>query len=382
MSETLQDQGTDVAEAPTPSDVAEEFGKGYYRVLSTKPQEIYKYYKDDSVFTTLSEGVTDIDRLEGPQAIQEKLQSLGLTSYRVLLPVFQAQESIKGSILILAKGQFAKRESPPRPFVQTFILAPQDPAGWYVKNDVLVFLKEEAPAPPAVSNEPKKAEVPSSAHSSYQPAPAPAETKNVESVSSPPAVAESKPSPSQNGNAPSPNKVESHNRPEPIKKTFARTAKGKEKEDGEGKSSGPPKSSWATITAANLPTEVGTLSTGARPSGGSPKSSEAVTIRVRNLPFDATDNQVQELFDQFGTITDIKINRGYCFVEYTSNEAVRNAVDAQNLAMSGRDLQVEEKKPKTVRRGVRADGKRVGMDNRPRRGGTGNQGGKGRNKNF
>jgi len=380
MSETLQDQGQDIVEAPTPSDVAEEFGKGYYRVLSTKPQEIYKYYKDDSVFTTLSEGVTDIDRLEGPQPIQEKLQSLGLTSYRVLLPVFQAQESINGSILILAKGQFAKRDSPPRPFVQTFLLAPQDPAGWYVKNDVLVFLKEEAPAPTAVSNEPKKAEVTSSAHSSYQPAPV--ETKNVETVSSPPAVAESKPSPSQNGNAPSPKVQESHNRPEPIKKTFARTAKGKEKEDGEGKQSGPPKTSWATITAANLPTEVGTLSTGPRPSG-SPKSSEVVTIRVRNLPFDATENQVRELFDQFGTIADIKINRGYCFVEYTSYEGVKDAVAAQNLKMMGRDLQVEEKKPKTVRRGVRADGKRVGMDNRPaRRGGTGNQGGKGRNKNF
>jgi len=80
MSEqvSLQDQGTDVVEAPTPSDVAEEFGKGYYRVLSTKPQEIYKYYKDDSVFTTLSEGVTtDIDRLEGPQSIQEKTSNFG-----------------------------------------------------------------------------------------------------------------------------------------------------------------------------------------------------------------------------------------------------------------------------------------------------------------
>jgi len=379
MSETLQDQeGTEVnAEAPTPSDVAEEFGKGYYRVLSTKPQEIYKYYKEDSVFTTLSEGVTDIDRLQGPQPIQEKLQSLGLTSYRVLLPVFQAQESITGSILILAKGQFAKRDFPPRPFVQTFLLAPQNPAGWYVKNDVLVFLKEEAPAP-AVSNEPKKAEVSSSAHS-YQPAPV---ENKVETVSSPPVVAESKPSPSQNGNAPSA-KAESHNRPEPIKKGFGRTAKGKEKEDGEGKPTGPPKTSWATITAANLPTEVGALSAGSRPSGGSPKSSDVVTIRVRNLPFDATDNQVQEVFGQFGTITDIKINRGYCFVEYNSNEGVKNAVDAQNLVMTGRDLQVEEKKPKTVRRGVRADGKRVGMDyNRPaRRGGTGNQG-KGRNKNF
>jgi len=313
---------------------------------------------------------------------------LGLTAYRVLLPVFQAQESINGSILILAKGQFAKRDCPPRPFIQTFLLAPQDPAGWYVKNDVLVFLKEEAPAGPSpTSNEPKKAEVTSSAHSSYQPAPAvPADIKNnVDATSSPPVAAESKPSQSQNGNPPS-TKVESHNRPEPSRKASARTAKGKEKEDGEGKPSGPPKTSWATITAANLPTEVSAINTAARPgSGGSPKSSsDVVTIRVRNLPFDATDNQVQEVFGQFGTIADIKINRGYCFVEYTSNEGVRNASAAPNLLMSGRDLQVEEKKPKTVRRGVRADGKRVGMDNRPRRGGSGsgNQGGKGRNKNF
>jgi len=381
MTEQVADQGADSVEVPSPSDVAEEFGKGYYSTLSTKPQELHKFYKDDSVFTTLNEGSNDSDRIVGPDAIQEKLQASGLTSYRVRLPVFQAQESIDGSIFILAKGTFAKRDAAPRPFVQTFLLAPQTPSGWYVKNDILVFLKDETPAPVAAPapahSETKKATEP--AHTAHQ-APTASEPKAPAQSTPAPAEVKSERTTSQNGDSASP-KVE--NRPEPVKKTLARVAKGKEKDDGEGKATEKPaatKTSWATITAANLPSEGAAAPGSTFPKPGSPKSTDVLTIRVRNLPFDASEQQISDLFSQFGSIAEIKVNRGYCFIEFDNAEGVKNAAAATDLAMDGRNLQVEEKKPKQMRRGVRADGKRVGMDtgNRSRGGGRGNnQGGKG-----
>jgi len=393
MTEQANEQGADSVEVPSPSDVAEEFGKGYYSTLSTKPHEIHKFYKADSVFTTFNEGSNDNDRIVGPDAIQEKLQASGLQNYRVRLPVFQAQESIDGSIFILAKGTFAKRDAVPRPFIQTFLLAPQSPSGWYVKNDILVFLKDETPAPAAAAPAPAQAE-----QKRAEPAkPAqPAAAEPAAKASAPVAAQTSAPAQSapasaaatQNGES---SKVE--NRPEPLKQTLARQAKGKEKAEGEGKVNekpAAPKTSWATITAANIPSDGGVAPTasGATPFAkpGSPKSSDVLTIRVRNIPFDATEQQISELFGQFGSIAEVKVNRGYCFIEFSNADGVKKAAAATDLTLDGRNLSVEEKKPKTVRRGVRADGKRVGMDSGNRSRGSGgrnnNQGGKGGRKNF
>ena len=91
---------------------------------------------------------------------------------------------------------------------------------------------------------------------------------------------------------------------------------------------------------------------------------------VGNLSFNATEDSVRELFSEFGKVESVAmINdrdtgrfRGFCFVEMetsAANAAIK-ALDGQEV--DGRDLKVNEAKPREERSG-----------------GGGNRGGGGRN---
>lgn len=83
----------------------------------------------------------------------------------------------------------------------------------------------------------------------------------------------------------------------------------------------------------------------------------AVRIYVGNLPFDATEDQVRELFAEHGEVDSVKLindretgrPRGFGFVEMSSggNEAI-SALDQQELG--GRKLTVNEARPREPRR--------------------------------
>jgi len=161
---TRQNDNTDDSSV-SPVDVAEEFVKRYYKDLFTQQQDIQNLYKDDSVFTSLTENAsTEItnERVLGKNNIGNALRGLNLASHKVRLPIFQAQESVDGCILILAKGRFFKKGSQDRPFAQTFLLAPAS-GGWYVKNDILIFLDQQtASATQSEASEASPASTPAS----------------------------------------------------------------------------------------------------------------------------------------------------------------------------------------------------------------------------
>ena len=82
-------------------------------------------------------------------------------------------------------------------------------------------------------------------------------------------------------------------------------------------------------------------------------------IYVGNLSFDATENQVSELFAQYGKVDSIAmINdrdtgrfRGFCFVEM-EDSAANAAINALNDSdLDGRTLRVNEARPKEARSG-------------------------------
>lgn len=89
-------------------------------------------------------------------------------------------------------------------------------------------------------------------------------------------------------------------------------------------------------------------------------------LYVGNLSFDATEDQVRDLFSEYGTIesiamiTDRDSNRfrGFCFVEMevSAANAAINALNGKDV--DGRSLNVNEAKPRTERSG--------GGDNRNR----------------
>ena len=81
------------------------------------------------------------------------------------------------------------------------------------------------------------------------------------------------------------------------------------------------------------------------------------SIYVGNLPWSATEEQVQELFSTYGTVNSVKLindretgrARGFGFVEM-EDEAAQSAIEAlDNSNFEGRTLRVNEAKPRSPR---------------------------------
>ena len=83
----------------------------------------------------------------------------------------------------------------------------------------------------------------------------------------------------------------------------------------------------------------------------------AKSIYVGNLPWSATEEQVQNLFAEHGEVLSVKLvndretgrARGFGFVEMAS-EGVQAAVEAlDNFSFNGRNLKVNEARPREAR---------------------------------
>jgi RNA recognition motif-containing protein len=105
-----------------------------------------------------------------------------------------------------------------------------------------------------------------------------------------------------------------------------------------------------------------------------------MNIYVANIPYSVKDQDLQELFGQHGEVTSAKIildkatnrSRGFGFVEMSNDEQGRAAIAALNgFNVSGRDLVVNEARPRTEGGGGFGGGER-------RSGGGGYGGGGGR----
>jgi len=92
-------------------------------------------------------------------------------------------------------------------------------------------------------------------------------------------------------------------------------------------------------------------------------------IFVGNLSFTVGEAELRQLFEQKGTVetvtvmrdTDTGRSRGFGFVEMGSEEAAQKAIAELNgFAVDGRNLTVNEAKPKTERRGGGGGGFRGG----------------------
>ena len=103
-------------------------------------------------------------------------------------------------------------------------------------------------------------------------------------------------------------------------------------------------------------------------------------IYVGNLPFDATEDQLRGLFEAYGPVDKASIvtdrdtgqPRGFAFVEMADDDAATKAMEALNgTNLGGRNLNINEARPKTERpRGGGGGGGRGGFG-----GGRGGSGG-------
>ena len=83
-------------------------------------------------------------------------------------------------------------------------------------------------------------------------------------------------------------------------------------------------------------------------------------LYVGGLPYSTTEQQLQELFSQHGSVTSAKVitdkftgqSRGFGFVELATGEEAQKAITALNgTQMDGRTITVNEAKPQEKRTG-------------------------------
>ena len=81
---------------------------------------------------------------------------------------------------------------------------------------------------------------------------------------------------------------------------------------------------------------------------------------VGNIPFSTSDDELRDLFGQFGEVTDVHVPedrdtgrpRGFAFVTLDSKDAMENAIkELDGSDFGGRDLRVNEAKPREDRGG-------------------------------
>ena len=81
-----------------------------------------------------------------------------------------------------------------------------------------------------------------------------------------------------------------------------------------------------------------------------------MNIFVANIERKVSDEQLQELFQQYGEIASLKlirdrdtgVSKGYAFVEMSNDDEAQKAIDALNeFDLEGRALAVNEARPKT-----------------------------------
>jgi RNA recognition motif-containing protein len=108
---------------------------------------------------------------------------------------------------------------------------------------------------------------------------------------------------------------------------------------------------------------------------------------VGNLSFEVTENDLQDLFSGFGPVTDVNLmtdrstgrSRGFAFVTMATPEGAQAAIQgAAGKDLKGRNLTVNEARPREERSGGGGGGNRGGYGDR--RGGGGGSGGGGRSR--
>lgn len=106
-----------------------------------------------------------------------------------------------------------------------------------------------------------------------------------------------------------------------------------------------------------------------------------------NLSFNATEDGVRELFTEYGDVESVAMItdrdtgrfRGFCFVEMGSAEADAAIKGLDGKDVDGRELRVNEAKPREERSGGGSRFGGGGGNRRPSDGGFGNRRNEGRN---
>ncbi|KAJ1421811.1 RNA-binding domain superfamily [Sesbania bispinosa] len=373
------------ATTPSAQVVGNAFVEQYYHILHQSPNLVHRFYQDSS-FLSRSDSNGVMTTVTTTKAINEKIVSLNYEDYTAEIKTADAQESYEKGVIVLVTGCLTGKDNVRRKFSQTFFLAPQD-KGYYVLNDVFRYIEEnDTPqlnsAPVNVINENAEAHMPESGdvHAPEHLVADPeisAEGENLNNgadVYHPQddeeegsvideEVIEPSTELSQNDIVTSHDSASAVQDDAPRKSSYAsivmksNTASGRVYVPSRAARVASAKTSEPLPAVAKStpgPEALAPSSDSAPGSSGVHEEAEGHSIYIRNLPFNATVEQLEEVFKKFGPIKHGGIQvrsskHGFCFgfVEFEELSSMQSALEASPIVVGERQAVVEEKRTTT-----------------------------------
>ncbi|KAJ8760407.1 hypothetical protein K2173_015074 [Erythroxylum novogranatense] len=392
---------------PAPEEVSNAFVNQYYNILSHSPNHVHKFYQDASTISRpSSDGLpSSASTLDG---IDNLILSLDYKHCLIEILTIDAQDSLGNGVIVLVTGYLTGKENIRRKFTQIFFLAPQGNGSFYVLNDVFRYVDEDyVPALESsetddmastdpVTPDPEPNVIPN--HSVLDDKTTPLEDTEKLDESIPPI---------ENGMIlPDEKEAVSGNILDASVDDGSLVSDGVDGNDNDHHAvteaaasdvqEDAPKKSYASVANALnfkkqpfqqrvLPPKPGQQAStpAARESSRSVNSNpveknnnlivKGYSVFVANLPMDATEEQLREVFEKFGPIKSngVQVRSAkqekncFGFVEFESADSMQSAVKAASIIIGNRRAHIEEKK-------ANGDGRKKP----PRRGGFRNGGGR------
>lgn len=126
--------------APTPQMVGNAFVEQYYSILHHDPEQVHRFYHETSILSRPEEDGT-MTTVTTTVEINKKILSQDYKSFRVEILSADSQPSYKEGVIVAVTGCLTGTDNMKRKFAQSFFLAPQD-KGYFVLNDVFRYVDE------------------------------------------------------------------------------------------------------------------------------------------------------------------------------------------------------------------------------------------------
>lgn len=135
-----------VMETPTALHIGREFVRQYYTVLNKTPLHLHRFYSQDSSF--VHGGPEKQECVMGQHDIHQRIMQLNFRDCHAKIKQVDSLTTLGEGVVIQVTGELSNAGQPMRRFMQTFVLAPQQPLKYYVRNDIFryqdeVFTEEE-----------------------------------------------------------------------------------------------------------------------------------------------------------------------------------------------------------------------------------------------
>ncbi|KAK8779140.1 hypothetical protein V5799_019520, partial [Amblyomma americanum] len=152
-----------VMETPTALHIGREFVRQYYTVLNKTPLHLHRFYSQDSSF--VHGGPEKQECVMGQQEIHQRIMQLNFRDCHAKIKQVDSLTTLGEGVVIQVTGELSNAGQPMRRFMQTFVLAPQQPLKYYVRNDIFryqdeVFTEEEEEEEGALAGQQAQEEAP------------------------------------------------------------------------------------------------------------------------------------------------------------------------------------------------------------------------------